>query len=265
MSSTHHSSSRLLSIYVALIVLFLALPVLIVIPSAFSNDVTLAFPPRGVSLKWFANVFRSSEFTDAFLVSASVAMLAAATSMVIGTLVAIALVRYRPPGREALLLLFLTPLIFPAIVLAAALSMVLGSLGLLRTFTGLVLAHVLVTLPYVVRTVVSTLSEIDVALEEAAFTLGANRWRAFTHVTLPLLRPGLLAAATFALIISFDEFTISLFLVGPGLKTLPLEIYNYTDANIDPTIAAISTILICITVVGIVMIEKLAGLGKQFT
>lgn len=265
MSKSHSFSERLLGAYVGLIVVLLALPVLIVIPSAFSDDVTLAFPPHGISLKWFANAFRSPDFTNAFLVSASVAVLSTLISLFVGTLGAIALVRYRPPGREAILLLFLTPLIFPAIVLAAALSMVLGSFGLLRTFSGLVLAHVLVTLPYVIRTVLGTLSEIDVALEEAALTLGANRWLTFRRVTLPMLRPGLLAGATFSLIISFDEFTISLFLVGPGLKTLPLEIYNYTDANIDPTIAAISTLLIGFTVIGIMTIEKLVGLGKQFT
>jgi len=261
---TAGASDRLLGAYVAGIVVFLALPVIIVVPSAFSAHSSLAFPPNGFSLKWFANVFSSPAFTEAFLLSVSLALLSSGISAIVGTMAAIALVRHRPPGHDALLGLFLAPLIFPAIVLAAALSMVLGSLGLLRTFAGLVIAHVLVTLPYMIRTVFGTLSEIDVALEEAAYTLGANRWRTFRRVTLPLLRPGLLAGVTFSMIISFDEFTISLFLVGPGLRTLPLEIYNYTDANIDPTIAAISTLLIVVTLVGIIIIERLVGLGKQF-
>lgn len=265
MSEAKTRSERALGLYVGLMIFFLALPIAIVIPSAFSNDVTLAFPPRGFSMKWFKAALEFAAFRDAFWLSISVAVLSTVISLVAGTLAAIALVRYKPPGHDALLLLFLTPLVFPAIVLAAGLAMVLGSMGLLRTFSGLVMAHVLITLPYVVRTILGTLSEIDPALEEAAATLGANRWKTFRHVTEPLLRPGLLAGATFSLIISFDEFTVSLFLVGPGLRTLPLEIYNYTDANIDPTIAAISTLLIALTLLVVVMIEKTFGFGKLFS
>ncbi|MBM3526179.1 MAG: ABC transporter permease [Alphaproteobacteria bacterium] len=265
MASARPTSERMLSLYVGLVVVFLALPIAIVIPSAFNTDATLVFPPQGFSLRWFANIAARPEFFQAFLVSVGVALIATAVSLVVGTLSAIALVRYRFPGREALTLLFLTPLIFPAIVLAVAIAMVLAPLDLLRTFSGLVLAHVVITLPYVIRTVGGTLTEIDRAYEEAAHTLGADRWRTFRHVTLPLLRPALLAAATFSLIISFDEFTISLFLVGPGLKTLPLEIYNYTDVSIDPTVAAISTLLILLTALAVIAIERLVGLGKQFS
>ena len=262
--ATRRSSERALAIYVGLVLAFLALPILIVIPSSFSADASLGFPPRGFSFRWFANIVARPEFIQAFLVSVGVAALATVISLVVGTLSAMALVRYRFPGREVLTLLFMTPLVFPAIVLAVAIAMVLAPLGLLRTFSGLVLAHVVITLPYVIRTVAGTLTEIDRAFEEAAHTLGADRWRSFRHVTLPLLRPALLAAATFSLIISFDEFTISLFLVGPGLKTLPLEIYTYTDVSIDPTVAAISTLLILLTGLAVVAIERLVGFGKQF-
>ena len=119
-------------------------------------------------------------------------------------------------------------------------------------------------MPYVLRTVSATLHGVNRHLEESAAILGANRWQTFWHVTLPLIRPGLIAGATFSLIISFDEFTVSLFLTGPGLMTLPLEIYNYTEFTIDPTIAAISTVLIALSVAVIVAIERFLGFEKHF-
>jgi putative spermidine/putrescine transport system permease protein len=264
MKARGSTAERVLGIYVVLVVIFLALPILIVVPSAFSTEPSMTFPPRGFSLRWFQNILNRPEFLQAFWLSASVALIATAISLVIGTLAGIALVRYAFPGREALQVLFMTPLIFPAIVLAVGIAMVLSPLNLLRTFWGLVAAHLVITLPYIIRTVSATLSEIDKAYEEAAMTLGANRWRSFRRVTLPLLRPGLLAGATFSLIISFDEFTISLFLVGPGLMTLPLEMYNYTEFSVDPTVAAISTILILLTAGAVLTIERLVGLGRQF-
>jgi len=164
-----------------------------------------------------------------------------------------------------LLLLFMTPLIFPAIVFGAAMALMLSPLGLLRSVWGLALAHTVLIFPYILRTALATLFEVDKSLHEAAYTLGANRWQTFRYVILPLLRPGLLAGATFSLIISFDEFTVSTFLVGPGLMTLPLEMYNYSEFSLDPTIAAISTVLLVITSIAILIIEKLVGLGKQFS
>ena len=139
-----------------------------------------------------------------------------------------------------------------------------GGGGLIGGALGLVLAHVVLTLPYVLRTVSATLHGVNRALEESAAILGANRWRTFRHVTLPLILPGLIAGATFSLIISFDEFTVALFLTGPGLMTLPLEIYNYTEFTIDPTIAAISTVLIVISVAVIMAIERFLGFEKHF-
>lgn len=266
MTPTHIlGSERVLKAYVVLVLLFLALPIVIVVPLAFSNDVSLSFPPHGFSLRWFANIVARREFGSAFLNSAMIACIATAVAMVIGILSAIGFARFAFPGREALLLLFMTPLIFPAIVFGAALALMLSPLGLLRSVWSLALAHTVLIYPYVLRTALATLFEIDKSLHEAAYTLGANRWQTFRYVILPLLRPGLLAGATFSLIISFDEFTVSMFLVGPGLMTLPLEMYNYSEFSLDPTIAAISTVLLVITSVAILIIEKLVGLGKQFS
>lgn len=257
-------NEKVLSIYVVIVLAFLALPIAVVIPAAFSDDSTLSFPPKGFSLKWFENAWNTQGFWDALQVSVAVAVLAGFISLVVGTLGSFAIVRHRFPGRTLLELLFMTPLVFPAIVFAVALVTVLGSMGLLRNFWGLVFAHVIITVPYVVRTVGATLAEIDVSYEEASATLGANRTKTFFLVTLPMLRPGLIAGAVFAAIMSFDEFTVSLFLVGPGMMTLPLEIYYYTEFQMDPTVAAISTLLVGFTAVAVVLIERFVGLRKQF-
>jgi putative spermidine/putrescine transport system permease protein len=257
-------ADRILGWYVAALLFFLALPILVVIPAAFAPESTLGFPPRGFSLKWFQNVVQQPQFLTAFYVSVFVAIVSTALSLVTGTLAAFALVRHRFPGRQLFELVFVAPLVFPAIVYGIAMLMVLNPLRLTRTVLGLVLAHVVLTLPYVLRTVGATLHGVNRTLEESAAILGANRWRTFRYVTLPLILPGLIAGATFSLIISFDEFTVALFLTGPGLMTLPLEIYNYTEFTIDPTIAAISTVLIVISVAVIVAIERFLGFERHF-
>jgi putative spermidine/putrescine transport system permease protein len=257
-------TERWLGWYVAGLLAFLALPIVVVIPSAFSAGVVLGFPPEGFSLRWFRNVVDRPQVLTALGVSLQVALVATAASLVLGTMAAYGLVRHRFRGRELLQLGFVAPLVFPAIVYGVAMLMVLNPLRLTRTTLGLVLAHVVITLPYVVRTVGATLHGVDRRLEESAQILGASPWRAFWHVTLPLLRPGLIAGATFSLIVSFDEFTVSLFLTGPGLMTLPLEIYHYTEFTIDPTIAAISTVLIVLSVAAILAIERFLGFERHF-
>jgi putative spermidine/putrescine transport system permease protein len=257
-------AERLLAWYVAAVLAFLALPILVVIPSAFSAGPNLGFPPQGLSLMWFKNVVDHPEFLRALGMSLAVALISTALSLTLGTLAAFGLVRHRFPGRELFQLVFVAPLVFPAIVYGVAMLMVLSPLRLTRTILGLTLAHLVITLPYVVRTLSATLYGVDRRLEESAQILGANPWRTFWHVTFPLIRPGLIAGATFSLIVSFDEFTVSLFLTGPGLMTLPLEIYHYTEFTIDPTIAAISTVLIVLSVVTIMAIERFLGFERHF-
>jgi putative spermidine/putrescine transport system permease protein len=255
---------RLLTAYVYLVLAFLLLPILIVLPSAFSSDVSLTFPPTGFSLRWFRNIVDKPEFIRAFWISISVAAGASLISLVFGTAASLALVRKRFIGRHVISMLITVPIIFPAVVIAVAMVLALGPLKLTGTVPGLVLAHVVITLPYVVRTVSATLQEIDPSMVEAAQVLGASPWKAFRHVVLPLIRPGLIAGGTFAMVVSFDEFTISLFLTGPGLLTLPVQIYNYVEFSIDPTVAAISTVLIVMTVILVVAVERWLGLERHF-
>jgi putative spermidine/putrescine transport system permease protein len=138
----------------------------------------------------------------------------------------------------------LSPIMFPAIVLGLALLVFYSQIGLAGTFTGLVIAHSLVTTPFVIRLVMASLAEFDPAVEEAARNLGAGWWRTFFQVTLPLIRPGVLAGTVFAFILSFDELVITLVLAGPGMATLPVRIYTFVEYSSAPTISAISTTLI---------------------
>ncbi|ODT26997.1 MAG: hypothetical protein ABS54_06490 [Hyphomicrobium sp. SCN 65-11] len=253
---------RYLDAFVAAIVVFLLAPIVVVLPSAFSSDVALSFPPQGFSTRWFENLLSRGEFLSAARLSVTVAILATAISLIVGLLAAYALFRFDFWGRSALEALFMTPLVFPAIALALSLAMVMSTAGLLRDFWGLLIAHVLITMPYAIRTIGASLREISVAIEDAALTLGARPAQLFWYVMLPLLRPGIAAGAIFSFIISMDEFTVSLFLTGPGLTTLPIEIFNYAEFNSDPTIASISVILILISCIAVATIERLMGLRR---
>ena len=244
------------------VIIFLMAPILVVIPSAFSNDVAVSFPPVGFSTKWFVSAVNTSGFAHAFGISALVASVATVVSVLIGSLAAYALVRYRFPGRGIIELLLLTPLIVPSIVLAIALTMILGSVGLLGNIVGLFIAHVILTLPYAVRVLTGSMAQIDIALEEASLSLGARPGQIWRWVILPLARPGLLAASVFGFIMSFDEFSVSFFVAGPGIDTLPIELFNYTEINIDPTVSAVSTVLIVLSVVAFVIIERTIGLAR---
>ncbi len=252
----------LLGAVVVAVVVFLVTPILVVIPSAFSDDVAVSFPPVGFSTKWFAKAVETPGFMHALGVSALVALVATAVAVLIGSLAAYALARYRFPGRSVIELLLLTPLIVPSIVLAIALTMILGAVGLLGNIAGLLIAHVILTLPYAVRVLSGSMAQIDVALEEASLSLGASPAQVWRLVILPLATPGLLAAAVFSFIMSFDEFSVSFFVAGPGINTLPIELFNYTEINIDPTVSAVSTVLIVMSVAAFAIIERTVGLAR---
>lgn len=266
MATSHNTSDSgiTLKLYVFAVMVFLLLPIVIVIPLAFSKDATMVFPPTGFSLKWFGNALARPEFPAALWLSARLAVLSTGISLVLGGLAAYAIVRFRFIGRDTCTMLFLSPLIVPTVVLAIALTMIFGQLGLLRNFWGLVIAHVIITLPYTVRVLSASLSEINRDVEEAAMMLGAHPWQMVTTVLLPLMRPGIISAGVFAMIVSFDEFTVTLFVSGPGLYTLPISIFNYSEFYSDPTIAAISVLLIMTSSVGIVLIERFVGLRNVF-
>jgi putative spermidine/putrescine transport system permease protein len=227
-----------------LILLYLVAPVIVVVATAFTTTAYPVFPPQGFTLKWFERFLGMPEFTEAVRRSTFLALSSTTVATMLGTFSALALARYRFRGREAISAFMLSPILFPTIVFGLALLVFYSRIGLSGSFAGLVIAHSVLTTPFVIRLVMASLAEFDPAVEEASRNLGAGWWRTFLQVTLPLIRPGVLAGAVFAFIISFDELVVTLFLAGPDMTTLPVRIYTYVEFSSDPTISAISTMLI---------------------
>ena len=228
----------------AVIVLYLLAPIIVVIATAFTTTAYPVFPPQGFTLRWFEKFLATPEFVESMKISAMLATASTCIAAVLGTTSALALARFRIPGKATISALLLSPILFPTIVLGLALLVFSTKLGLSGTFANLVCAHVVLVTPFVIRMVMVSLARFDPAIEEAARNLGAGRWRTFFQITLPLIRPGVLAGSVFAFIISFDELVVTLFLTAPGLQTLPIRIYTYVEYSSDPTISAISTVLI---------------------
>jgi putative spermidine/putrescine transport system permease protein len=248
--------------YVAVVALLVLLPILVIVPVSFSATSSLALPTEGLSLRWYQSVFGDASLLRAFYLSTLIATVSSILALLLGIPAAYVIARRNLRFLDALLL---TPITFPAVVFGGALLMVLAPIGLVRTIPGLVAAHALTTLPFVVRTMVSTIHGIDEALEDAATILGAGRLRVFRYVLLPLAAPGMLSALCFAFVISFDEFSVSLFLVGTGVMTLPLEMYQRMQFIINPTIAAASVLLVGITFAFVFIIERVVGIERMFS
>lgn len=227
-----------------LILLYLVAPVIVVVATAFTTTAYPVFPPQGFTLQWFERFLGMPEFTEAIRRSTLLALSSTTVATVLGTFSALSLARYRFSGREAISAFMLSPILFPTIVFGLALLVFYSRIGLSGSFAGLVIAHSVLTTPFVIRLVMASMAEFDPAVEEASRNLGAGWWRTFLQVTLPLIRPGVLAGAVFAFIISFDELVVTLFLAGPDMTTLPVRIYTYVEFSSDPTISAISTMLI---------------------
>jgi putative spermidine/putrescine transport system permease protein len=247
-----------------LVLLYLLAPIVVVIATSFGTTAYPVFPPEGFTLKWFVNFWSTPELRESLRISAAISTTSTTLATVIGTFSALALARTRLRGKNVLSAVLLSPILFPAIVLALALLIAFQRIGLAQTFPGLVLAHVLLTTPFVVRLVMASAAEFDPSLEEAAQNLGAGWWRIFARITLPLILPGILAGAVFAFIMSFDELVVTLLLSGPALQTLPIRIFNYVQYSSDPTISAISTCLIAAwLIVGIPAYTRLMSVRHQ--
>ena len=245
----------------AAVVLLLA-PIALVIFLSFGADAYSTVPPTGYSLKWYRNAFVEPEFVTSFWVSIKVAAIVTPVSLVIGTLGAFALHRYRIRGGDALQALFYSPIMIPQVVTGIALLIFLNKVAFYSSFWGIVLGHVIITFPYVVRTVLVALSRYDTALDEASASLGARPIETFRLITLPLIRPGLFAGGLFAFVMSFDDFTVTIFLIGPGTMTLPVAIYQYMEWNLDATVSAVSALLVLMAAMSMLVVERSIGLGR---
>jgi putative spermidine/putrescine transport system permease protein len=234
------------------------LPLIFVVWLAFFRQEIPSFPPEGYSLRWFAAILDQRKFVDGFSLSFEVGILATGIGLALGVPAALCLVRYDFTGRGPLANLLLLPVVVPGVVLGTAMYVfhveVENGLDVdvLGTFYALVSGHIVIVIPWVVRLVTASLAGVDRATEEAAQNLGANPWTTFWRITLPAIRPGIVAGALFGFVTSFGNLEMSLFLVGPGRTTLPIVILQYLEWKIDPTIAAVSVVQILL--IGAVML-----------
>jgi putative spermidine/putrescine transport system permease protein len=233
----------------AIVAVWMALPPLVVIPMSLSGRRSLAFPPESLSLQWYREFFENPMWLDALRSSVGIALQVMVVSVVLGTLASFAIVRGRFRGRSVLEAVGIVPLIVPIVVLAVGTYLVFLRWGLVGTVPGFVAAHTVVAVPYVIITVSSSLRIMDRELERAASVLGASPVRVFRRVTLPIIAPGIFAGGLFAFVTSFDEVVISLFIANPRLRTLPVEMYSNVTRDINPTIAAASTLILLLTTV----------------
>ncbi len=240
-----------------LVLLFLMAPIFIVIPISFSDSLYLDFPPRGFSLQWYRRFLDSEEWTAAFWTSLQAGILATLLACALGTAAALGLARSRFPGKTLVVGFLVSPMIVPVIVLAIALYAVYAKMKLVGSLFGLVLAHAALGLPFVIVTVSATLQRVDERLEHAALSLGATPLKAFRHVLFPLIRPGMIAGAVFAFIASWDDVVIALFISGTRSATLPKRMWEGLRSEIDPTIAAVSTLLVALSVALMLVVELL--------
>lgn len=247
--------------FVILAALLLLAPLVVVVGVSVSESQFIVFPPKGFTLDWYRNALGSRAYVEAFWLSLRLAALVTLSATLIGGVAAVALSRHRRSGQP-LETFFLSPLVIPSIIFAIGMLMLWSKLFGVTSFLSLWLAHTVVALPYVIRTTLAVLAESDPFLEEAARTMGASWPRRLWHVVLPQCRPGLAAGAFFAFNISFDEAVLSLFLRNPGLNTLPVQIYGQLEFSPDPTVAAVSTLMIALSVTLIVLLDRLLGLNR---
>ena len=239
-----------LRLYFAAVTFFLLFPLLVVIPISFVDSRFLQFPPEAYSLRWYRNFFDDPDFLDATIFSFMIGIAATLFATCLGTLAALGLTRTRFFGKGAVYALLLSPIIVPVIIVALGLYIFFAWLDWIGSPFALVLAHVTLAIPFSVLIVSATLEHFDITLERAARVLGAGPTRTFFYVTFPSIRPAVFAAALFGFFISFDELIIALFIMGRR-QTLPVRIWQDLRFEIDPTVAAVASLLIVFTAVGI--------------
>ncbi|HET9652982.1 MAG TPA: ABC transporter permease [Usitatibacter sp.] len=245
-----------------LFVIFMVAPIVIVCIVAFTPEGFLSIPTTQWSLRWFRAIARYPEFVEAFWTSLGLGALSSTIAVAVSVPAALAIARYRFPGREAFAALFLSPLMIPHVVLGIAFLRFFTQIGLGGTFPGLLLAHVVIVFPFALRLVLASAVGMDRAIENAAVSLGAAPATVFRRVTLPLVLPGLASGWALAFIQSFDEVTMTVFIAAPGATTLPVRMFLYIQDNIDPLVTSVSAAVIAVTLAFLVALDRVYGLDR---
>jgi putative spermidine/putrescine transport system permease protein len=247
-----------------LIFLFLIGPILVIIPLSFNaepyftfTEAMLSFDPDGYSLRWYQDFFTSDAWLGAIENSLLIGVSATILATVLGTLAALGLSSRYMPYRNIAMAVLISPMIVPLIISAAAMFFFFSKVGLAKTYGGVILAHTALGIPFVVITVTATLNGFDHSLTRAAASLGANPTRTFFRVVLPLVTPGVISGALFAFITSFDEVVVVLFVAGPGQRTIPIQMWSGIREQISPTILAVATLLVIVSIALLTVVEML--------
>jgi putative spermidine/putrescine transport system permease protein len=248
-----HVWPYLRAVICAAIIVFLISPMVIVIIVSFSSAQFLTFPPPGFSLQWYRKLFSLPVWVDALSTSLMVMVPSALAATAVGTAAAVGLARGRLPSAGLVAALVMAPMVVPVIITAAAMLAVFRQWGLQGTILGLIFAHATLAIPYVVFTVLAALRLVDDQLESAAMTLGATRWRAFWRVTFPLILPAVLSGLLFAMVVSFDELVVSIFLSSPTVRPVTVQMWSDVRGDVDPTIAAIGAIILAFSVCALML------------
>ncbi|MDF2371926.1 MAG: ABC transporter permease [Rhizobiaceae bacterium] len=249
-------------IFIVCTALFLLAPLFVVMGVSVSESQFISFPPQGFTLHWYEKVLSSDAYVSAAWTSLWIALTVTIAASLIGGAAAIALNRRSLPASGLMSAALLSPLVLPTIIYAIGMLLLWSAIFGPISPLALAIGHTVIALPYVVRTCLAVLADTDPFLEEAARTMGAGRLQRLAFVVLPQIKPGLLAGGFFAFNISFDEAVLSLFLRKPGLTTLPVQIYGQLEFSPDPSVAAVSTMMIGLTIVLLIIIDRTLGLGK---
>jgi len=248
-----------------MIAAFLVAPVLLPVLMSFSERTSMNFPPVGFSLRWYAKILGDGEFLASLWLSLKLAAVVTVAAAILGTSAALAMRRLAPRYSAPVTSVLMSPLVMPTLVTGIALLQFFNRLNTTDTFVHLVTGHVVITSPYVVRTVTASITQMAPSIEDAARTLGASPFRCFVLVTLPQIKPGILVGAIFAFIISFDNYPVSMWLADAQNMPLPLTAYRYIQRFFDPTVAAVSTVMIIISLAAVLAMERITGLKRAWS
>jgi putative spermidine/putrescine transport system permease protein len=243
-----------------LFLIFMIGPIIAVCLVAFTPEGYLSLPTNGVSLRWFRAIAEYPEFLRAAETSVLLGTVSSAVVLVFSVPAALAIARYRFPGRDAFGALFMSPLMIPQAVLGIAFLRFFTEIGLAGTWTGLILAHLIIVMPFALRLTLSSAIGIDQRQEHAAISLGAGNWTVFRRIVWPLILPGVISGWILSFIQSFDEVTMTVFIATPGTETLPVRMFLYIQDSIDPLVASVSACVIALTAVLLAILDRLFGL-----
>jgi putative spermidine/putrescine transport system permease protein len=245
-----------------LFLIFILAPLAIIVVVAFTDKGYISMPTDGLSLRWFHAILDARELMDAFWFSMKLGLVASCVAMALAIPAAMAVARYRFPGREALQAFFMSPLMIPQVVLGAAFLRFFNIAGMSGSFLWLMVTHVIVIVPYAMRMVIAAATGMNREVEHAGLSLGATPAKVFFRITLPLLSAGIVGGWLLSFIQSFDELTMTIFVATPGTMTLPVAMYNHIAHTIDPLVTSVSPVLIFGTLILMLIMDRVVSLER---